>query len=82
MGASLMAQMVKNLPAMQGTGFIPWVRKIPWSREWQPTLVFFPGASRGQRSLADYSPWGRKESDTTELNLNNTMSRYRKRLVK
>ena len=34
MGASPMAQMVKNLPAMQGTGFIPWVRKIPWSREW------------------------------------------------
>ena len=47
-----------------------WVRslvgKIPWRRAWQPTPVFLPGESRGQRSLAGYSPWGRKESDTTE----------------
>ena len=46
--------------------FYPWVRKIPWRRAWQPTLVFLPGESHGQRSLAGYSPWGRKESDTTE----------------
>ena len=32
-------------------GFSPWVGKIPWSREWQPTPVFLPGQSRGQRSL-------------------------------
>ena len=32
----------------------------------QPTPVFWPGESHGQRSLADYSPWGHKESDTTE----------------
>ena len=43
-----------------------WVRIIPWKRAWQPTPVFLPGESRGQRSLAGYSPWGRKESDTTE----------------
>ena len=43
-----------------------WVRKIPWKREWLPTLVFLPGKSHGQRSLAGYSLWGRKESDTTE----------------
>ena len=47
-------------------GLIPWVRKIPWRRAWQPTPVFLPGESHGQRSLVGYSPWGRKESDTTE----------------
>ena len=40
--------------------------KIPWRRKWQPTLVFLPGESHGRRSLASYSPWGHKESDTTE----------------
>ena len=35
-------------------------------RKWQPTPVVLPGESRGQRSLAGYSPWGHKESDTTE----------------
>ena len=38
-------------------GFNPWVRKILWSRKWQPTSVFLPGKSHGQRSLAGYSPW-------------------------
>ena len=37
-----------------------------WSRKWQPTLVFLPGKSHGQRSLVDYSPWDCKESDVTE----------------
>ena len=46
--------------------FGPWVRKIPWRRKWQPTPVFLPGKSHGQRSLVGYSPWGHKESDTTE----------------
>ena len=45
-------------------GFDPWVRKIPWRRKWQPTTVFLPGESYGQRSLAGYSPGGHKESDT------------------
>ena len=45
--------------------FDPWVRKIPWSRKWQPTPVFLPGEFHGQRSLAGYSPRGRKESDMT-----------------
>ena len=44
----------------------PWVRKIPWRRAWPPTPVFLPGESHGQRSLAGYSPWGRKELDMTE----------------
>ena len=55
-GASLVAQMVKNLPAMQETRFDPWVGKIPGRRAWQPTPVFLPGESHGQKSLAGYSP--------------------------
>ena len=47
-------------------GFDPWVGKIPWRRKWHPTPVLLPGKSHGQRSLVGYSPWGRKESDTTE----------------
>ena len=62
-GASLLAQMVKNLAAMQETRFHPWVGKILWRREWQPTPVFLPGEPHGQRSLVGYSPWGRKELD-------------------
>ena len=54
---SLVAQMVKSLPTMQ---FDPWVGKIPWKRKWQPTPVFLPGESQGQRSLAGYSPWGHR----------------------
>ena len=47
-------------------GFDSSVRKIPWSRKWQPTPVFLSGKFRGQRSLVGYSPWGPKESDMTE----------------
>ena len=47
-------------------GFDPWVGKILWRRKWQPTPVFLPGESHGQRSLAGYSPRGRTESDTAE----------------
>ena len=43
-----------------------WVGKIPWRRKWQPTLVFWPGESHGQRSLVSYSPRGHKGSDMTE----------------
>ena len=60
---------VKNLPARRHKRhlqFDPWVRKIPWRRAWQPTSVFLPGESYGQRSLEGYSPLGHKESDTTE----------------
>ena len=37
-----------------------------WRRKWQPSPVFLPGESHGQRSLVGCSPWGRTESDTTE----------------
>ena len=46
--------------------FDPWVEQIPWRRAWQPTPVFLPGESHGQRSLVGYSPWGHKELDMTE----------------
>ena len=47
-------------------GFDSWVSKMPGRRKWQPTRVFSPGEFNGRRSLADYSPWGSKESDTTD----------------
>ena len=40
--------------------FDSWIGKIPWRRKWQPTPVFLPGKLHEQRSLAGYSPWGRK----------------------
>ena len=60
----------KNLPANAGNvreaGSI-WVGKILWRRTWQPTPVFLPGDSHGQRSLAGYSPQVCTESDMTEV---------------
>ena len=47
-------------------GSIPVSRRSPGEGKWQLTLVFLPGESHGQRSLVGYSPWGRKESHTTE----------------
>ena len=44
----------------------PRVEKTPWRRTWQPTPGFLPEKSQGQRNLVGYSPWGHKESDTTE----------------
>ena len=46
--------------------FDPWGRKMPCRRKLQPTPVFLPGKSHGQRSLVGCSPWGHKELDTTE----------------
>ena len=57
LGASLVAQMVNNLPAMWETQAPSLVRKIPWRREWQLTPVSLPGEFHGQRSLKGYSPW-------------------------
>ena len=58
------------MPAMRETQVQSLVQedpmKIPWRREWQPTPVFLPGESHGQRSLVGYSPWGHKELETTE----------------
>ena len=61
---------VKNPPAKAGDagdlGSIPWVRKIPWSRKWQPTPVFLLEKFHGQWSLEGYSPWDHKELGTSE----------------
>ena len=59
--ASLVAQLVKNRPAIRELGFDPWVGKIPWRRERLSTPVFWPGEFH-----VLYSPWGHKESDMTE----------------
>ena len=59
--ASLVAQLVKNRLQCRRPGFDPWVGKIPWRRERLPTPVFWPGEFHGL-----CSPWGCKESDTTE----------------
>ena len=65
-----MVLVVKNLPANAGEardmGSTLGSRKIPWKRKWQPTPVFLPGESHGQRSLAGYRPWGCKEWDAAE----------------
>ena len=62
---------VENSPAHVGRHkrrkFDSWVGKIPWKRKWQPILVFLPRESHGQRILEGYSPWGLKQSDTTEV---------------
>ena len=55
-----------NAKSNPDPGFDSWVRKIPWRSERLPTPVFLPGESHGERSLVGYSPWGRKDSDTTE----------------
>ena len=52
----------KESPA--NVGELGW--EIPWSWKWQPTPVFLPGKSHGQRSLVGYSPWGHKGLDTTD----------------
>ena len=66
-----MALVEGKLPVHAGdlrdVGSIYGVGKIPWRRQWLPTPVFLPGESHRQRSLVGYSPWGRKESDMTEV---------------
>ena len=66
MYSSLVAQRVKRLPAVQETRVQSLHREDPVERKWQPTPVLLPGKFHGQRSLIDYSPWDRKELDTTE----------------
>ena len=69
-GASQVVPVVKNPPAnardIRDPSSIPGSGRFPWRKKWQPTPVFLPRESHGQRSLVGYSPWGCKESDTTE----------------
>ena len=69
--ASQVALVVKNPPAKAGDirdmGSIPGLGRSAWRRAWQPTPVFLPGASHGQRSLVSYRPQGHKELNRTEV---------------
>ena len=70
----LVAQLRKNHLQCGRPGFSPWFGKIPWRRERLPIPVFWPGEFHGL-----YSPWGDKESDTTErlsLSLSSTVCAY------
>ena len=68
--ASQLALVVKNLPANAGDirnmGLIPGLGRSPGEGHGNP-LLFLPGESHGERSLAGFSPWGHKESDMTEM---------------
>ena len=64
--AFLVAQMVKNSPAIWKTWVHPGVGKIPWRTAWQPTPVFLPGESPWAEEPGGYSPGGHEELDTTE----------------
>ena len=81
--SSLVAQLVKNLPAVQGTwvGSLGW--KDPWRRKWQPILVPLPGKSHGQRNPVGCGPRGRKELGMTEqLTLTNLVERIQMYLLR
>ena len=69
-GTFKVALVLKNLPANAGDimrcWFHLWARKIPWRGAWQPTPVFLPAESHGQKNLVGYNPWDHKELDMTE----------------
>ena len=73
---------VKNLPSnvrdIGDASLIFGLGRSPWRRKWQPTPVFLPVKSQGQRSLVGYSPWGHKESNTIEQLNNNTLAHHGK----
>ena len=62
--AFLGGTVVKNPPANEGDtrnmDSIPGSGRFPWRRKWQPTSVFLPGESHGQRSLVGFCPWGHR----------------------
>ena len=72
--ASQVGTVLKNLPANAGDAGL--IKKVPGRRKWQPTPVFWPEKSHGQRSLAGYGPWGHKELDVTEHLSMHTQSRF------
>ena len=54
---------------------------MPWTREWLPTIVFWPGEFHGQRTLAGYSPWGQKGLDIAEQLTLSLFKPYRLRKI-
>ena len=81
-GASLMSQLWRICLQCRRTGFDPWVRKIPWRREWIPIPVFFPGEFHGQRSLKCLQSTGlqkaRNDIATNTFQSIHSLSVYRK----
>ena len=77
LGASLVAQMIKKMPAMQEIWVWSLGQEDALEKEWLPALVFFSGEFHGLRSLTGYSPWSPKELGTTEL-LTISLSHYSK----
>ena len=65
--ASLVPQTVRIHLQCRRLRCNPWVRKIPWRREWQPAPVFLLVQPHGQRDLVGHSPWGLKELNTTDM---------------
>ena len=61
-----MSQVYDEVSQLYVYMYIYYIYIYNWRRKWQPTPVFLPGESHGQRSLVGYSPWGCKESDMTE----------------
>ena len=69
----LVAQLVKNPPAMQETRVQSLSREDPLEKKWKPSPVFLPGESHGQRSLVGYGPGSHKKSDTSAVTKNASM---------
>ena len=73
-----MALVVKKLPASAGdvrdVGSIPGLRRLLWRRKWQPTPVFLPGKSHGQRSLVGYIVHGFAQSQTQPKGFSTSIS--------
>ena len=67
MGASLLAQTVKNLPAMQETQVLSLGQEDPLEKGMATLSSILAGEFHGQRSLVGYSPWGHIESDRTQV---------------
>ena len=67
---SLVAQTIKNPPAMQETLLLSLGWEDPLEKGWLSMPVFLPGESHEQRIIAGYSPWGLKESNITEQHRN------------
>ena len=83
-GASLIFQLVKESTHLycRRPRFDSWVRKIHWRKDRLPTPVSLPGESHEQRNLVGYSPWGRKESETTEQLSTCTCLKLKSRLLR
>ena len=65
-GAIVVKNPLANAGDLRDMGFIPSLERCPGGGKWQPTPIFLPGKSQGQRSLEGYRPWGRKQMAMTD----------------